>query len=438
MPPQAVAPAMNPARPNWGTWPAPSAQISDPGVVQANHATPSDCPACGDTCGPTCAVDCCPPALPPECPETYCIHSWFSIEHLRWAIKDGPLPAPLVTSTTTLGSVAPAVLGDAGTIVLYGSKDIDYDTAHGMKLACGVYDPSLNLGLEGAVFVLEDVPARFEDRVQANENRFLARPFYNLQDNIQDVFYLAFPGAFYGGINVTSTSRFWGAEGNITGCVYADDGCSIDLIGGFRYMYLKEGLTITDNTVIVPGGAQGFFLGDPVNDGQIVRQDNFDTQNKFYGGQFGFRTELYLGKLFANFKGLVAVGTNHTSSTIRGQSQLFSTSGQSLNYTTAGGMLAVRENSNRISQDSATVIPIFEVNVGCDITTWLRAYAGYTFIYWGSVTRPGDQIDVRIDPRSIPTSATYDPAFRGAGPRNPFDRSDFWAQGLSLGLAVRF
>jgi hypothetical protein len=351
-------------------------------------------------------------------------------------IKDGPLPVALATSSNDPTALLPGALDQPGTTILYGGRDIDFHTGHGLKVACGVYDPEVNLGLEGSVFRLEDLIARFESSVGPDENRVLARPYFDTSAGSQpSVIYQALPGLFYGGINITSTSRFWGAEGNGACCVCSGDGVNIDLLCGFRYYDLKEDLIITDTTIVQNGIA--FFNGDQVTEGQIVRQDNFTTRNKFYGGQFGIRTELYLGKCFANFKGMVAVGPNHQSSTIRGTSQLFSPGGATLGYLQAG-MLALPQNSVRISQDSATVIPTFEVNVGCDITCWLRVYAGYTFIYWGSVTRPGDQIDVYVDGRTIPTNPNFDPTLIGARPQNPFDRSDFWAQGLNLGIAIRF
>jgi hypothetical protein len=38
-------------------------------------------------------------------------------------------------------------------------------------------------------------------------------------------------------------------------------------------------------------------------------------------------------------------------------------------------------------------VPEAGIDVGYQLTRHLRAKAGYTFIYWTDVVRPGDQID---------------------------------------------
>jgi hypothetical protein len=418
-----------------GTVPQPPASVQ-----AATAAEPAAAPPGCATCAPAGPAVWLPGYVPayaePHVGDTYPLYFWASIESLIWAVKDAPLPVPLVTTLRNGSPITVPTLANPNTVVLYGAQDVDFDTAYGMKFACGVFDPKLNLGLEGSVFRLEDLVSRFTDRAEPQDNRVLVRPFYDLRQDMPDAVLVAFPGFSFGGINITSSNRFWGAEGNLATTIYSNDGWVIDLLGGFRYFDLKEGLVITDSVHALPGGVV-FFNGNPVSGGIVTTQDNFDTQNRFYGGQIGFRTETYLGRLFASFKALAAIGTNHTSSTIRGSTTLFR-SGQILGQNLTAGTLAVQENSVRISQDSATVIPIFEVTVGYQLTSWLRAYAGYTFIYWGNVTRPGDQIQPFLDSRSMPTLPTYDPNFRGSQPRNPFDKSDFWAQGLNFGLAVRF
>jgi hypothetical protein len=67
----------------------------------------------------------------------------------------------------------------------------------------------------------------------------------------------------------------------------------------------------------------------------------------------------------------------------------------------------------------------------------VRLTFGYQFLYWSRVARPGEQIDRVINPTQIPV-------FGGnqlLGPARPeplFTTTDFWAQGLNLGLEVRF
>jgi hypothetical protein len=67
-------------------------------------------------------------------------------------------------------------------------------------------------------------------------------------------------------------------------------------------------------------------------------------------------------------------------------------------------------------------------------------FAGYEILYWNRVVRPGDQIDHNVN---LSQNAVLDPKGVGTlvGPAQPaplFNRSDFWAQGINLGLEYRY
>ena len=67
-----------------------------------------------------------------------------------------------------------------------------------------------------------------------------------------------------------------------------------------------------------------------------------------------------------------------------------------------------------------------------------RFTIGYRFLYVSDVIRPGDQVSRVVNPRLVPTS----PLFTGSGgpavPQPNFQSTDFWAQGLTLGLGINF
>ncbi len=59
--------------------------------------------------------------------------------------------------------------------------------------------------------------------------------------------------------------------------------------------------------------------------------------------------------------------------------------------------------------------------------------AGYSFLYWTNVIRPGGVIDTSVNPTQPPGTL--------AGPGRPqpqFNRSDLWAHGINLGLVFNF
>jgi hypothetical protein len=65
------------------------------------------------------------------------------------------------------------------------------------------------------------------------------------------------------------------------------------------------------------------------------------------------------------------------------------------------------------------------VQVGFQLTSHVRLFAGYTFLLWDGVVRSGDQIDPVVNTRA------------GTAPLRPavlFKDDLFWAQGLNAGL----
>ena len=75
------------------------------------------------------------------------------------------------------------------------------------------------------------------------------------------------------------------------------------------------------------------------------------------------------------------------------------------------------------------------MRVGCQLTDNARIYAGYNFMYMSNVVRAGDQIDANVNPTLLPprTNVTG-PALPAFMPKT----TDFWAQGISIGLELRY
>ena len=73
-----------------------------------------------------------------------------------------------------------------------------------------------------------------------------------------------------------------------------------------------------------------------------------------------------------------------------------------------GGFLALPTNIGNRSRDQFTAVPEIGFNVGRQLNNHLRVYAGYTFLYWSSVVRPGDQsrITVSLPMVQVPAEGT--------------------------------
>ena len=97
-------------------------------------------------------------------------------------------------------------------------------------------------------------------------------------------------------------------------------------------------------------------------------------------------------------------------------------------------MLAQGTNIGTFTSNNFALIPQFDFTLGYDLTCRLRATVGYTFMYWTRVARPGDQIDTSVNLSQLGPNGLVGaprPAVTGT-------TSDFWAQGLNVGLAYRF
>jgi hypothetical protein len=105
-------------------------------------------------------------------------------------------------------------------------------------------------------------------------------------------------------------------------------------------------------------------------------------------------------------------------------------------------LLAQSTNSGVHAGNSFCVVPEAQVNIGCNITRWLRAYVGYDYLYISQVARASSQIDLSVNSNLVPAFAggTVLPPTAG-GPARPaftMNRTDFWAQGITVGMELRY
>ena len=101
------------------------------------------------------------------------------------------------------------------------------------------------------------------------------------------------------------------------------------------------------------------------------------------------------------------------------------------------GFLALPSNSGTFDRDHWTAIPELTLRVTYEVKPGIQLFAGYDCLYWARVARAGDQIDLGQDPRQNPSSATFT-GDRGARPAVLMRDTDFWAHGVSFGLAITY
>jgi hypothetical protein len=103
-----------------------------------------------------------------------------------------------------------------------------------------------------------------------------------------------------------------------------------------------------------------------------------------------------------------------------------------------GGLLALRTNIGQHDRDELAFIPEAGLNVGVQLTRYLKVNAGYSFLWVSSVVFAGEQMDPVVNVTQFPILSGNLPL---VGPKRPafnFAGTDFLAHGLNFGLQLRF
>src|SRR5438034_1094589 len=160
----------------------------------------------------------------------------------------------------------------------------------------------------------------------------IARPFLDAISGQPNSEIVAFPGIAAGAVSVNTSSRMWGTDSNLlcnllcSGGNNCGDGCGggrgyrVDGLVGFRYLELREGLGVAEQVTVLPTAPP--ILGSTFGNTNILSFDQFDTYNRFYGGQVGVRSEWWRDRLFVTTVAKVAIGDNHQTFDVTGGTSL--------------------------------------------------------------------------------------------------------------------
>lgn len=373
---------------------------------------------------------------------------WLRADYLMWWTSGMKLP-PLVTTSPDDG-VLP------GATILYGDSTVNNGGRSGFRTTLGLWlDACQVWDLEFDYLSLGEQSSNYASPFSSGDPIF-ARPFYSVSTDLnippeyvvgQQSQKVAFPNKVEGTVSVDAKDYFQSAGVSLSynlcscnscsaPCDPCDDpcagacgppllnGCRTDLLVGFRYYNLSDRLAIVENLRITEVG--------PTQDTTFLIRDDFSARNDFYGSEIGLRTQMYRGRWSLEILTKVALGNNHETVVIDGQTVTTVPNQRTQTYN--AGILAGPTNSGTYQQDVFTMIPQLGLELGRQINSHWRAYVGYNILYWGSVVRGGDQIDLNLDPRNFP------PAQAGALPFPAFPgrTSAFWAHGVNVGTEFRF
>jgi hypothetical protein len=258
----------------------------------------------------------------------------------------------------------------------------------------------------------------------------LSLPYFDVPDNRENVTEISYWPEYRGSAQTTLSNNLGGGELNVTWTMPPQDGWRVDLLGGLRYLQLRESYTITTSSPYIPP--------NPIDIWNTT--DAFDARNRFYGVQVGARAAYDRGPWVGGVIGKLALGSMQERVSVSGflETNDYNNYGPTQNFT--GAYFALPSNSGDHSRNTFAVVPEITLNLGYRVTPQATVYVGYSFLYASNVVRPGEQINRNINPTQSVAYGNDPPAtlMGAAQPTFDFNTTDFWAQSLSIGLAYRF
>lgn len=344
-----------------------------------------------------------------------------SVEAIFMWFKASPTPVPVISDD---------YIDEPGTNILLGGGTLDTNPNPGFRIT-GTYALDAGWGLEAIGFY---VPSRTTSRgissTGATGSINLMLPFYDVTRGLENLTEISYAPDYAGSAQESLRNSLGGGELNATWSLSPQGPWRVDLLGGFRYLQLREDYTITTSSPYVPPNPADVWL----------TTDAFNTRNRFYGAQVGARANYERGQWVGGGIAKVALGWMQQSVSISGYLETNDYNSYGATQTFAGGYFALPSNSGNYSRDRFAVVPELSLSVGYRLTPTAMAYVGYTFLYASDVVRPGAQVNRNVNPRQ---SVSYgnDPPVKPVGAAQPtfgFNTSDFWAQSVTLGFSYRF
>jgi hypothetical protein len=346
----------------------------------------------------------------------------LAADFLYWFQHRMRVPPLLTTSAPGPGSGG--ALGTSATEVLYGGDRLEsrHDRYVGVRLLAD-YRLTADLAVSGSAFFLERDSTHFA--VGWHSITPLARPYVSAVDGSTQAFVVAghHPGVgdLSGAFNAYSRIELFGQDLNLEEAWFRAPTCSLGLLGGLRFLQLRERLDLTGVSRLLPAEAELFGV-----------EDHFSTFNKFFGLQGGASGEYRWGRCYVEGKAAVALGVDD---------QQIRTKGRQLDQAPHSrdvepyGLFVQPGNRGSFERGDFDVVAEVSLNVGYQLRRGLRVHAGYTFLGWVNPVRPGDQVQPVNPPPGI---AAAPPAAAPVKPSVPFREDFFWAQGLNVGAELRW
>jgi Putative beta barrel porin-7 (BBP7) len=360
---------------------------------------------------------------------------WGSFDYDMGWLQPQRVTMPLVTA----GSITdphPGALGQPGTVPLFGASHIDPGMLSGIRGEVGVFLDDADLfSVECIGLYLFPTHASFSQTSDGTGNPILARPFFNVVAMRPSAFVDSLPNVASGGFTIDARSDFVSAEINAAAHAYGDRRWHVEGLFGFRYLNLGESLTVADHLQPLVNNTLT-FEGTPVNIGSsLADMDSFRTNNDFFGLQIGGSVRWEGDWFYVSTFAKVALGATDETADISGSTTLLSPAG---NQSAVGGILALPTNIGHHTQTSLAYVPEGGLNVGVKVTPHIQLVAGYSFLYWSAVARPGSQIDPLVNPSQVPSDTSFGTSGGPGRPVFAFHEDSFYVQQITVGVQIHY
>ncbi|MFL5331280.1 MAG: BBP7 family outer membrane beta-barrel protein [Gemmataceae bacterium] len=348
------------------------------------------------------------------------IRFFGSIDYLLFTFRDGPAP-PLIQHVPTDQFTQP--LDPNAPRTMFGDG-IRHHAFNGFYLSGGAWVTEC-FGVDASYAQFETKDKKFF--INSPGDPSIGRYFVDLTNSSSPYTYLVYSrpdGTETGWISVSSPIQFWHADTNVRGHGFSVFSDRVDWLVGFHYADLRDGIFIQDYTAF------------PSNGVSLAGDESFRARNQFYGGQVGANAWTGLGCGFSlDVTSKFAVGGIHQRASITGSTV------QALNGVTtavyAGDVLAQSTNIGDYERTKFGVLSELLVKLGYQVTNNICVTVGYDLVAISSVVRAGSIIDEGVNPNVNPTLSPSS-ASTAQRPAFGFNATDFWAQGLTLGLSVKY
>ena len=284
----------------------------------------------------------------------------------RWSVSAEALFAWFKSSPTPVPIITDSYVDAPGVNVFLGGGSVDTNPNAGFKLT-GAYRIDSRLGVELSGFY---IPTRRTSSSVSSTGEpgsiDLMLPFFDVTINQENVTEISFWPEYRGSAQATLSNNLGGGELNATWAMPPSDGWRVDLLGGVRFLQLRESYTITTSSPYNPP--------NPVDIWNTT--DAFDARNRFLGVQVGARAAYDQGPWVGSVSGKLALGSMQQRVSVNGYLETNDYNNYGATQTYSGGYFALPTNSGDHSRNTFAMVPEVGFNVGYRLTRQATVFVG--------------------------------------------------------------